>query len=240
MRLLLDLAFRPPRLNLALDEAILASTARDGGETVLRVWRNGRCVVVGRGQRIEDEADLAACARLRIPVLPRASGGGAVYHHPGNLNFSLFLPLVPPWTSVRESQEELAALLAGGLRRRLGVEARAQGGAVFVGRLKVSGSAQLRRRALLHHGTLLFAPDAVSMEEVLLAHRPGYRPRGVPSHPSPVGDLCSLLEREVALEEAVGVVLDAFRPLGLPERDELSLREWALADALASGGSSGA
>lgn len=239
MRLLLDLAFRPPRLNLALDEAILASAAR-GGEPVLRLWRNGRCVVVGRGQRIEDEADREACARLRIPVLPRASGGGAVYHHPGNLNFSLVLPLVPPWTSVRESQEELAALLAEGLRRRLGVEARSRGGSVFVGRLKVSGSAQLRRRALLHHGTLLFAPDAVAMEEVLLAHRPGYRPRGVPSHPAPVGDLSSLLERDVTLEEAVLAVIDAFRPLGRPERDELSLREWALADALASGGAPGA
>ncbi|MCX7750588.1 MAG: lipoate--protein ligase family protein [Candidatus Bipolaricaulota bacterium] len=233
MRLLLDLAFRPPGLNLALDEAILASVARDGEEPALRIWRNGRCVVVGRGQRAEDEADLASCARLRIPVLSRASGGGTVYHHPGNLNFSLFLPLVPPWTSVRESQGELAFLLAAGLRERFGIEARAEGGAVFVGRLKVSGSAQLRRRALLHHGTLLFAPDTVSMEDVLRAHRPGYRPRGVPSHPAPVGDLSSLLEREVALEEAVGAVIAAFRPLGEPEPDELSLREWALADALA-------
>ncbi len=240
MRLLLDLAFRPPRLNLALDEAILTSVARAGGEPALRVWRNGRCVVVGRGQRIEDEADLEACGRLRIPVLRRASGGGTVYHHPGNLNFSLFLPLVPPWTSVRDSQKELASLLAEALVRELGVEARVEGGAVFVGRLKVSGSAQLRRRALLHHGTLLFASDAVSLEEVLLAHRPAYRPRGVPSHPSPVGDLSSLLEREVTLEEAVRAVIDAFRPLGHPKRDELSLREWALADALAFPGSPGA
>ncbi len=231
MRVILDLEYRDPLLNLALDEAILGEVAR-GGEPTLRVWRNGRCVVVGRGQWIEDEADLAACARLRIPVLRRPSGGGTVYHHPGNLNFSLFLPLVPPWTSVRASSDRIAGLLARALEGRLGVEAEGQGGAVFVRGLKVSGSAQLRRRALLHHGTLLCWRDEVPMEDLLLAHRPGYAPRGVPSRPAPVGDLSSLVGQAVTVEDGIRAVLEAFRPLGRAELGAISLQEWALADAL--------
>lgn len=235
MRVLLDLEYRDPRLNLALDEAILREVARGAGPT-LRVWRNGRCVVVGRGQRIEDEADLVTCAHLGIPVLRRASGGGAVYHHPGNLNFSLFLPLAEPWTSVRESQIRITGLLASGLRERLGVEAEGREGAVFVREVKVSGSAQLRRRALLHHGTLLCWRDEVPMEDLLLAHRPGYAPQGVPSRPAVVGDLSSLTGREVAIEEGIRAILDAFRPFGRVELDAISLQEWALADALVAPG----
>jgi len=93
VRVLLDLGFRDPRENLALEEAILRAVGEGEQPPTLRIWRNPRCVVIGRGQRPEEEADLAACERLRIPVLKRPSGGGAVYHHPGNLNFSLFLPL---------------------------------------------------------------------------------------------------------------------------------------------------
>jgi len=234
MRVLLDLEYRDPLLNLALDEVILGAVAREEVPPTLRVWRNPRCVVVGRGQRIEDEADLEACARLRIPVLKRPSGGGAVYHHAGNLNFSLTLPLTAPWTSVRESQGYLTGLLSSALEERLGIEAEPRGGAVFVGEAKGSGSAQLRRRALLHHGTLLLSPDTVPMEALLLALRAGYAPHGVPSQPAAGGDLSSLTGHTVTIEEGIRLILSAFRPLGRAGLAAISLREWALADALSS------
>lgn len=236
MRVLLDLAYRDPWLNLALDEAILGGVAQGVVPPTLRVWRNGRCVVVGRGQRVEDEVDLGKCTQLRIPALQRPSGGGAVYHHPGNLNFSLYLPLAGPWTSVRASQDRITGLLARAVARRWGLPAEAREGAVFVRGLKVSGSAQLRRRALLHHGTLLCWRDEVPMEDLLLAHRPGYTPRGVPSRPAAVGDLASLVARKVTIEEGIRTILDAFRPLGGAELGAISLQEWALADALVSPG----
>ncbi|MCR4392524.1 MAG: lipoate--protein ligase family protein [Candidatus Acetothermia bacterium] len=234
MRVLLDLAFRDPTVNLGLEEAILAQVAEGRMPPTLRIWRNGRCVVVGRGQRAEDEADLALCERYRVPVLKRPSGGGAVYHHPGNLNFSLYLPLSGPWASVRGSQNRLSGLLAGAIRDRFGLPAEAREGAVFVGEPKVSGSAQLRRRALLHHGTLLLWPDALSMDSLLLALRPGYAPTGVPSHPAPVGHLSTLTGREVTVEDGIRTILEAFRPLGVPAVEAISLREWALAHGLAA------
>lgn len=231
MRVLLDLAYRSPQENLALEEAILQAVGEGREPPTLRIWRNPRCVVIGRGQRPEEEADLSSCARLRIPVVKRPSGGGAVYHHPGNLNFSLFLPLTGPWTSVRKSQARLAGLLAEELGRQFRLPAVARDGGVYVRERKVSGAAQLRRRALLHHGTLLLWPDTIPMEEVLLALRPGYRPSGVASRPAPVGDLSTLLGRPVELEEGIKAILAAFRPLGTYSAERLSLREWALAQA---------
>ncbi|MGC9529758.1 MAG: lipoate--protein ligase family protein [Candidatus Bipolaricaulaceae bacterium] len=230
----MDLGFLPPAHNLALEEVILGEVAAGRAPPTLRIWRNPRCVVVGRGQRAAEEADLASCMELGIPVLKRATGGGAVYHHPGNLNFSLFLPLSGPWSTVRSAQDRLTGLLAQEIGRRWGLAAEARGGAVVAAGVKLSGSAQLRRRALLHHGTLLVKADRIPMGAVLLALRPGYAPSGVPSCPHPVGDLTALCGRAVSLEEGVRALLRAFRPLGRPTPATPSLREWALAWAAAA------
>ncbi|MCX7844575.1 MAG: lipoate--protein ligase family protein [Candidatus Bipolaricaulota bacterium] len=232
MRVLLDLAFRDPALNLALEEAILDGVRRELVPPTLRVWRNPRCVVVGRGQKPEEEVDLELARRWRIRVVVRPSGGGTVYHHPGNLLFSLFLPLTGKWRSVQESQAELAGLLAEAVRRKFGLSVAVRDGGLFVEGRKISGSAQLRRGALLHHGTLLLSPDVIPMERVLRALQPGYAPSGVPSRPAPVTDLSTLLGRRVSVEEGVRLILEAFRPLGELRPAPLSLREWALADQI--------
>lgn len=232
MRVLLDLGFRDPALNLALEEAILDGVRRELVPPTLRIWRNPRCVVVGRGQKPEEEVDLELARRWRIRVVVRPSGGGTVYHHPRNLLFSLFLPLTGKWRSVKESQEELTGLLAEAIRRRFNLPVEAKEGSLFVDGRKISGSAQLRRGALLHHGTLLLSSDVIPMEKVLRALQPGYSPSGVPSRPAPVTDLSTLLGREVSLEEGVRLVLDAFRPLGALRLASFSLREWALADQI--------
>jgi lipoate-protein ligase A len=229
---IIDFSLRDPAENLALEEAILWSYGADRVPPTLRIWRNPRCVVIGRGQNPEDEADLEFCRRYRIPVVRRPSGGGAVYHHPGNLNFSLFLPLDGPWQDVRRAHELVGELLAVALEERLGLRAEVGEGSLFVGGLKVSGMAQYRCRGLLYHGTLLLWDDRVPMKQVLLALRPGYSPSGVPSRPSPTGSLSEILSREVSLEEGVRLLLSAFKSLGRYGKEELSLREWALAWSL--------
>ncbi len=229
MRVIIDFSLRDPAENLALEESILRSYGEDRVPPTLRIWRNPRCVVIGRGQNPEDEADLDFCRRYRIPVVRRPSGGGAVYHHPGNLNFSLILPLDGPWADVRKAYEVIGGLLAEALRERFGLRAVVEESSIFVGDLKVSGMAQYRRRGLLFHGTLILWADKIPMEKVLLALRPGYSPSGVPSRPSPTASLSEILGRDVSLEDGTRLLLDAFKPLGRYGREELSLREWAVA-----------
>ena len=184
---LLDLTLPTPAENLALDEALL-DLCDAGGPESLRFWESPeRFVVVGYGNRIASEVDLAACADADVTVLRRCSGGGTVVQGPGCLNYNVVLripdhgplgtvtgtnrfvmermrdalqPLIPVPVVV-EGHTDLALQTAGGLR-------------------KFSGNAQRRRRsALAFHGTLLLSFDLGSIAQFLVhpTVEPGYRGR---------------------------------------------------------------
>lgn len=76
-----------PYANLALEESIFLNNQRDA--LTLRVWTNEKSIIIGRAQIARFETDLEVCSREGIPVVRRFTGGGAVYHGPGNLNWSL-------------------------------------------------------------------------------------------------------------------------------------------------------
>jgi lipoate---protein ligase len=165
-RILPDDGERSPALNLAIEEAIGAC---HHGTPTLRLWRNERCVVLGRAQVAEGEADLAYCHAAGIPVLRRHTGGGAVFHDPGNLNVSVFL--ARDGDPVRVAMERgLTGLyqlvlgpLADAIRSLAGESATrvmADERAVWIGEGKVSGvAAWLGARTVLVHATLLVASD---------------------------------------------------------------------------------
>ncbi len=169
-RVIADDGRREPRHNLAVDEA-LARTA--GPEPSLRLWRNARCVIVGRFQVAGAEVDLGAADRLGVPVYRRFTGGGAVYHDPGNLNVSLVTARDHPLVEGR---------LGGGLQRlygavleplaaavqTLGIFAEPARRGLFVGGRKLGGvAAWVGGRSVLVHATLLIDADLATLERVL-------------------------------------------------------------------------
>jgi lipoate---protein ligase len=172
-----------PVANLALEEALVRAIPPG---PVLRIWQNGACVVLGRGQRLHREANVAACAAAGVPVLRRASGGGAVYHDLGNLNITL---AVPGW--VPGLAGDLAALVAGVLRQLALTPSVTERG-VFAGPVKVSGLAsQLTRGATLAHATLLVATPAARVGAFLAPAPPDTRP--LDSQRSQVLPLCEMV-----------------------------------------------
>ena len=208
MRLLTDLDPLDPRRGLATDEALLEAV-RGGGADVVRLWVNGRAVVVGRSQSVADEVDLGFSTRDRIPVLRRISGGGTVYHYPGNLNVSVLLRDGRRIGSVRDAfrafGEAIAAAL-GGLCPGIA----ANENDLLIGGAKVGGAAQARRGdALLYHTTLLVGPADVPMERLLLALRPGYRPRRVPSRSRKTVSLSEATGRELPTDRVAGILIPA-------------------------------
>jgi len=208
MRLLTDLDPLDPRRGLATDEALF-ETVRSGGEDAVRLWVNERAVVVGRSQPVADEVDLGFSARDRIPVLRRISGGGTVYHYPGNLNVSVLLRDGRRIGSVRDAfrafGEAIAAAL-GGLCPGIA----ANENDLLIGGAKVGGAAQARRGdALLYHTTLLVGPADVPMERLLLALRPGYRPRRVPSRSRKTVSLSEATGRELPTDRVAGILIPA-------------------------------
>jgi lipoate---protein ligase len=177
-----DMPSVDPAANLALEEALVRAIPP---VPVLRIWQNDACVVLGRGQRLHREANVAACASAGVAVVRRASGGGAVYHDLGNLNITL---AVPGW--VPGLAGDLAALVAGVLRQ-LGLAPTVTGRGVFAGPVKVSGLAgHLTRDATLAHATLLVTTPAARVRGFLAPAPPDAHP--LDSRRTPVLPLCHM------------------------------------------------
>ena len=80
-----------PFENLAR-EALFCRFAAQTGEPLLYLWQNAPCVVIGVNQNPWLECDLTAMDADGVMLVRRRTGGGAVYHDGGNLNYSLCLP----------------------------------------------------------------------------------------------------------------------------------------------------
>jgi lipoate---protein ligase len=228
--LVADLPGVDPAVNLALEEALVRAVPPG---PLLRVWQNDACVVLGRGQRPEREANLAACAAAGVPVLRRASGGGAVYHDLGNLNITLAAPGWAPGLT-----GDLATLVADVLRR-LGLAPVVSKRGVFAGSVKLSGlAAHLTRAATLAHATLLVTTPASSVRAFLAPAPPDHHP--LDSARSPVLPLCELVPGMSVVNARRLVLAAAARRYGpLVPRDasaaEICWRERLMAQRYASG-----
>ncbi len=170
IRFLVDDGRREPRHNLAVDEA-LARTA--GPEPALRLWRNDRCAIVGRFQLADAEVDRAAADRFDVPVYRRFTGGGTVYHDPGNLNVSLVTARDDPLIvdrfggGLQRLYDALLMPLAAAVRT-LGIRAEPARRGLFVGGRKLGGiAAWVGARNVLLHATLLIDADLEALGRVL-------------------------------------------------------------------------
>ena len=204
MRLIVDATPERAALGLARDEALFDSV-REGGVGILRFWVNERSVIIGRGQGIAAEVDLAEAEQEGIPVLRRISGGGTVYHYPGNLNVSLSVASKDAG-SVTEAFRQFGGAICNGLAR-LSVRAEIAGNRLVCCGRKLGGAAQARRgRATLYHSTTLVCPPDRPMARLLLAHGSGYRPNGVASRPEKMTSLAEVADRAISIEEAMDAV----------------------------------
>lgn len=152
-----------PAVNLAFEEVLVRRFENASG--MLLFYCNHPAVIIGRNQVPFVEAGLQAVQQRRAVVVRRISGGGAVYHGPGNLNFGWiqtgFEGAHPsPLAAV---QPVLRGLQALGLPARL-----TSRHDILVEGRKVTGVAQYRtRKKCLTHGTLLVSADLEALEELL-------------------------------------------------------------------------
>lgn len=158
-----------PYHNLAYEESIGIAVADGAVRPTLRFWRNDRTIVVGRHQCTDLEVNYDACVAREVRVVRRFSGGGAVYHDRGNLNYTIVVPQSGGDFRERHRGFEIAADAVTAGLRRLGVDARFQPiNDISVGDQKISGLAgTLTRNALIYHGCLLVSSDLSILAEVL-------------------------------------------------------------------------
>ena len=139
-----------PYYNLALEEHLLNC---GGDEDILLLWQNENTVVVGRYQNTAQEINELFCRMNNIRISRRNTGGGAVYHDLGNLNFSII-------TDYKQGDDISFGRFLNQVREalhKLGIDAQLQGrNDLVVDGRKISGSAQtIQKGRILHHGTLL-------------------------------------------------------------------------------------
>lgn len=173
-----------PTYNLALEEYVFRSGAPD--EPILLLWRNEPSVIVGRYQNTVEEINTDYIRKYDIRVVRRITGGGAVYHDLGNLNYSFIVP-------TRQSTVDFSAFAAPLVQALadLGVKAELSGrNDVLVEGRKFSGCAQYHQSGrTLHHGTILFDSDLECVSQALRVKPAKIESKGVKSVRSRVGNL---------------------------------------------------
>ena len=194
MRYYLETGQTDPAYNLAFEEYVLLN--KKEGDFLL-LWQNENAVIVGRNQNTEEEIDRAFVEAHGVKVVRRVTGGGAVYHDLGNLNYSFITDCgVFDQAAMSAFTEPVVAALRG-----LGLNAEASGrNDITVDGRKVSGTAQrIDHGRVLHHGTLLFDSDPSAVEGALKVDPEKFRAKGIQSVRMRIGNIRPLLKTDMTI-----------------------------------------
>ena len=215
-----------PRHNIALEEYLLRHVKP--GECIFYLWQNQRTVVIGRNQHASNECRIQALEADGGHLVRRLSGGGAVYHDLGNLNFT-FLTVRDDYDVEKQTDTILQAV------RSLGIPAEKTGrNDLTADGGKFSGHAYYRAgEQCYHHGTLMVSVDLAPLEKYLNVSPLKLQAKGVKSVRSRVVNLRDF-RPDLTLEELRAALVKAFGEVyGLPVQ---TLTEEELdADELAAG-----
>ena len=174
-----------PYRNLAAEEAMLSAVGEE--DLVLFLWQNADTIVIGRNQNPWAECRVAPFLDQGGRIARRITGGGAVYHDQGNLNFS-FVAQADNY----DVRKQFDVIL--GAAKSLGIEASVSGrNDICAGERKFSGNAFYKSGiSALHHGTILINGDAEKMKAYLTPNPAKLAKRSVASVASRVVNLSEI------------------------------------------------
>lgn len=191
-----------PYFNIAADEYILKYIKED----CFMLWRNDNAIIVGKFQNTLSEINYEYVKEHNISVVRRLSGGGAVYHDLGNLNFSFTQSGKD--TSLSDFEKFTRPIIE--VIRSLGIDARFEGknDLVIDGRKFSGNAAHIYNNKILHHGTILFASEMRNISEALRINPVKYIDKAVKSIPKRVTNISEHLKTQISLEEFTKKLMD--------------------------------
>jgi len=223
---------------MALEEAIAKTVGEGLTLNTVRFWRNEKSIILGRFQSVEVEVDLNACIKHKVAIVRRFTGGGAVYHDLGNLNYSIIVDR--KGFSLRNIQEFfmkgclsiIEALKILGLNSSF-----EKPNNILVYGMKVSGAAGAARwNSIIHHSCLLVSANLSILREVLNCFKNGYTPskKWVSSRKIEVANLKDFVNKKLSLDEVEEALKKGFEKVYEAKltEDALSLKELNLAKKL--------
>jgi len=212
-----------PHFNLAAEEYVLGSF-KDNDYLIL--WQNDNTAVIGKHQNAAEEINLRRAEELGVTIVRRNTGGGAVYHDMGNLNFSF----ITDWDPDRNMDYDTFLKPVLRALQRFGVKAEKQGrNDLVVDGQKISGNAQcIQNGRLLHHGTLLVSSDLSMISEVLNVQADKIESKGIKSVRSRVANISEFVTEPIDIGRLMQALQESFFNGGPIDRrvfDEAQIKE---------------
>ena len=189
-------------LNLARDGCFLENNKK--GDVILYFYVNKNAVIIGRNQNAWKECSIANMDADGVQLVRRHSGGGAVFHDNGNLNFS-FITDEKHYDLNRQMRVILNAV------SKLGLKAELSGrNDITVDGKKFSGNAfSLAKGNRSHHGTMLVNADLTKLSNYLCVSKEKMRSKGIDSVRARVCNLCEL-SSGLTVEAMRRLVIESF------------------------------
>lgn len=183
-----------PYFNLAAEEYLLKHTE----EEYFSLWRDEPCIIVGKNQNTLSEINTDYVKENNIKVVRRLTGGGAVFHDLGNINFTFIVNDNHSYNDFYKFVKPIIEVL-----RQLGVEAEFSGrNDMLIEGKKFSGNAQCKyKNRVMHHGTLLFSSNMADLSGALKPKAVKFSDKSVKSVASRVTNISEHLPKALDVLE---------------------------------------
>lgn len=190
-----------PYFNLAMEEYLLKNSTED----LFILWRNKPSVIVGKNQNTLSEINLEYVKENSIPVVRRQSGGGAVFHDLGNINFTFITNNNNSFSDFKKFTQPIIDLL-----KTMGLDATFSGrNDLLIDGKKFSGNAQYNyRNKVMHHGTLLFSSQITDLSNALKVKSIKFEGKGIKSVKSRVTNISEHLDTKMSVLEFKDLIMN--------------------------------
>ena len=214
-----------PQINLAIEEYVLRTMDIDE-DSFLLFYINAPSIIIGKNQNTIEEIDTDYVEANGIKVVRRLSGGGAVYHDLGNLNYSFITKDDgESFRNFKKFTEPVVQAL-----EKLGVKAELIGrNDLLVEGRKISGNAQFSTQGrMFSHGTLMFDTEIDTVVSALKVRKDKIESKGIKSIRSRVANISEFLEEPMTIEELrLEVLKSIFDGEENIKYKELTEEDWA-------------